>query len=192
MKTLLRPAVTLFLLFSGLTGIVYPLLVTGIGKLIFPQQVAGSLLKEGDKWVGSSIIGQPFTDPKYFWGRPSATSPYPYNASASSGSNLGPLNPTLREVITARIKSLREADPDNSRPIPIDLVTASASGLDPHLSPAAAEYQVSRIARLRKLSLATVQNLVQQFTETPQWGVLGESRVNVLRLNLALDKMRGN
>jgi K+-transporting ATPase ATPase C chain len=192
MKTLLRPAVTLFLLFSGLTGIVYPLLVTGIGKLMFPQQVAGSLLKEGDKWVGSSLIGQPFTEPKYFWGRLSATAPYPYNASASSGSNLGPLNPTLREVITARIKALREADPGNSRPIPIDLVTASASGLDPHISPAAAEYQVSRIARLRKLAPATVQNLVQQFIETPQWGVFGESRVNVLRLNLALDKMRGN
>lgn len=192
MKTLLRPAVTLFLLFSGLTGLVYPLLVTGLGKLLFPQQIAGSLLKAGDQWVGSSLIGQPFTDPKYFWGRPSATTPYPYNALASGGSNLGPLNPTLREVITARTKALREADPDNSRPIPIDLVTASASGLDPHISPAAAEYQVSRIARLRKLAPATVQNLVQQLVESPQWGVFGESRVNVLHLNLALDKMRGN
>ncbi len=189
MKTLLRPAVTLFLLFSGLTGIIYPLLVTGIGNLMFPQQVAGSLLKVGDKWVGSSLIGQPFTDPKYFWGRPSATAPYPYNALASGGSNLGPLNPMLQEVITARIKVLREVDPDNSRPIPIDLVTASASGLDPHISPAAAEYQVSRIARWRKLAPATVQNLVQQFIEPPQWRVFGESRVNVLRLNLALDQM---
>lgn len=189
MKTLIRPAVTLFILLSVITGLIYPLLVTGIGQALFPQQAAGSLIERDGKLVGSRLIGQPFTDPKYFWGRPSATGPYPYNAAASGGSNLGPLNPALKEAVESRVKALRIADPGNAAPVPVDLVTASASGLDPHISPAAAEYQVTRVARARGLAPETVRNLVAQQTENRQWGIFGEPRVNVLELNLALDPL---
>jgi K+-transporting ATPase ATPase C chain len=187
MKTLIRPAVMLFILLSIITGLIYPLLVTGIGQALFPKQAAGSLIERDGKPVGSRLIGQNFTDPKYFWGRPSATGPYPNNAAASSGSNLGPLNPALKEAVEGRVKTLREADPGNSQPVPVDLVTASASGLDPHISPAAAEYQVARVARTRGLAPEAVRTLVAQQTEDRQWGVFGEPRINVLELNLALD-----
>jgi len=189
MKTLIRPAVTLFILLSVITGLIYPLLVTGISQALFPEQAAGSLIERDGKRVGSRLIGQPFTDPKYFWGRPSATGPYPYNAAASGGSNLGPLNPALKEAVESRVKALRIADPGNAAPVPVDLVTASASGLDPHISPAAAEYQVMRVARARGLAPETVRNLVTQQTENRQWGIFGEPRVNVLELNLALDPL---
>ena len=192
MKTLIRPALTLFILLSLITGLIYPLLVTGIGQALFPKQAAGSLIERDGKRVGSRLIGQNFTDPKYFWGRPSATGPYPNNAAASSGSNLGPLNPALKEAVESRVKALRAADPGNAQPVPVDLVTASASGLDPHISPAAAEYQVARVARARGLAPETVRNLVVQQTEDRQWGIFGEPRVNVLELNLALDGLRPN
>jgi K+-transporting ATPase ATPase C chain len=192
MKTLIRPALTLFILLSLITGLIYPLLVTGIGQALFPKQAAGSLIERDGKRVGSRLIGQNFTDPKYFWGRPSATGPYPNNAAASSGSNLGPLNPALKEAVEGRVKALRDADPGNAAPVPVDLVTASASGLDPHISPAAAEYQVARVARARGLAPETVRNLVVQQTEDRQWGIFGEPRVNVLELNLALDGLRPN
>jgi K+-transporting ATPase ATPase C chain len=187
MKTLLRPAITLFVLLSAITGLVYPLVVTGIGKTVFPQAAAGSLILKDGKPVGSELIGQNFTDPKYFWGRPSATGPQPYNASASSGSNQGPLNPALTDAVKSRIDALKAADPDNKLPIPADLVSASASGLDPHISPAAANYQIERVARARKLEAAAVRELVNRNTEGRQWGVFGEPRVNVLKLNLAMD-----
>ena len=190
MKTLIRPAVTLFVLLSIITGVIYPLLVTGIGQALFPKQAAGSPIKRDGKTVGSRLIGQHFTDPKYFWGRLSATGPYPYNAAASSGSNLGPLNPALKETVEFRIAALRAADPGNTAPVPVDLVTASASGLDPHISPTAADYQVARVARARGLAPETVRNLVVQQTEDRQWGIFGERRVNVLELNLALDVLR--
>ncbi len=189
MKTLIRPALTLFVLLSAITGLIYPLLVTGIGQALFPAQAAGSLIERDGKWVGSRLIGQNFTDPKYFWGRPSATGPYPNNAAASSGSNLGPLNPALKGAVESRVQALREADPGNTAPVPVDLVTASASGLDPHISPAAAEYQLNRVARTRGLAPETVRNLVAQQTADRQWGVFGEPRVNVLELNLALDQL---
>ncbi|MDG4555085.1 MAG: potassium-transporting ATPase subunit KdpC [Candidatus Competibacter sp.] len=189
MKTLIRPAITLFVLLSAITGLIYPLLVTGIGQALFPEQAAGSLIERDGKRVGSRLIGQNFTDPTYFWGRPSATGPYPNNAAASGGSNLGPLNPALKEAVESRVKALREADPGNTQPAPVDLVTASASGLDPHISPAAAEYQVARVARLRGLTSEAVQNLMDRHTEDRQWGIFGEPRVNVLELNLALDRL---
>jgi K+-transporting ATPase ATPase C chain len=189
MKTLIRPAVMLFILLSVITGLIYPLVVTGISQAVFPAQVAGSLIERDGKPVGSRLIGQNFTDPKYFWGRPSATGPYPYNAAASSGSNLGPLNPALKEAVESRVQALRAADPGNTQPVPVDLVTTSASGLDPHISPAAAEYQVARVARVRGLAPEIVRNLVTQQTEDRQWGVFGEPRVNVLELNLALDQL---
>jgi K+-transporting ATPase ATPase C chain len=189
MKTLIRPALTLFVLLSIITGLIYPLLVTGIGQALFPAQAAGSLIERDGKWVGSRLIGQNFTDPKYFWGRPSATGPYPNNAAASSGSNLGPLNPALKGAVESRVQALREADPGNTAPVPVDLVTASASGLDPHISPAAAEYQLNRVARTRGLAPETVRNLVAQQTADRQWGVFGEPRVNVLELNLTLDQL---
>ena len=189
MKTLIRPAVTLFILLSAITGLIYPLLVTGIGQAVFPAQAAGSLIERDGKPVGSRLIGQNFTHPKYFWGRPSATGPYPYNAAASSGSNLGPLNPALKQAVEDRVKALREADPGNTTPVPVDLVTTSASGLDPHISPAAADYQVTRVARTRGLAPETVRTLVAQQTENRQWGIFGEPRVNVLELNLALDQL---
>ena len=183
----LRPAFIAFLMLTILTGIFYPMVVTGIAKVIFPWQAEGSVIRQGDKLIGAENIGQSFSDPKYFWGRPSATSPQPYNAAASSGSNQGPTNPALVEAIKSRIDSLHLADPYNRSPIPVDLVTASGSGLDPHISPAAAGYQLKRVAGLRGLSEDKIRDLVKQYTETPQLGILGEPRVNVLKLNLALD-----
>jgi K+-transporting ATPase ATPase C chain len=189
MKALLRPALTLFLLLNLLTGVLYPLLVTGIATL-FPQQRLGSLLERDGKIVGSDLIGQSFSSPGYFWGRPSATGPYPYNAAASAGSNWGPLNPALISAVADRRAALQAADPGQTAPPPIDLVTASASGLDPHLSPAAAFYQINRVARARGLDPAQVRALVEQQIESRQFGLFGEPRVNVLRLNLALGRLR--
>jgi K+-transporting ATPase ATPase C chain len=186
----LRPALTMIVIMTALTGAVYPLLVTGVAQTVMPQQANGSLIVRDGKPIASELIGQPFSDPKHFWGRPSATSPYPYNASASSGSNQGPLNPALTEAVEGRIKALREADPGNKAEVPVDLVTASASGLDPHISPAAAEYQVARVARVRGLDPAKVRALVAEATEGRQLGFLGEPRVHVLKLNLALDAAR--
>ena len=190
MKTLLRPALSLFVLLSTVTGLAYPLAVTGVASAAFPEQAAGSLILKDGKPVGSSLIGQNFSDPKHFWGRPSATAPQPYNASASSGSNQGPLNPALVDAVKGRIEALRAADPANGTPIPADLVTASASGLDPHISPAAALWQVGRIAKARHLPEAQLSALVAAHTEGRQWGLLGEPRVNVLKLNLALDALQ--
>jgi len=186
-KTLIRPAVSLFVLLSVVTGLLYPGVVTGIAQLAFPGAAKGSLIVKEGKPVGSELIGQNFTEPKYFWGRPSATSPQPYNAGSSSGSNLGPLNPALVDAVKGRVEALRAADPGNTRPVPIDLVTASASGLDPHISPAAAAYQVERVARIRQIKVDKVAALVVQNTEGRQLGLFGEPRVNVLKLNLALD-----
>jgi potassium-transporting ATPase KdpC subunit len=190
MKTLLRPAITLFVLLSLVTGIVYPLAITGIAKTLFPSAASGSLMEQDGKPVGSLLIGQNFTSPQYFWGRPSVTGPYPNNAAASSGSNLGPLNPALAEAVKGRIAALKQADPSNTKPVPVDLVTASASGLDPHISPAAAEYQVERIAKTRNLSPEQIRRLIAQHTEGRQLRLFGEPRVNVLALNLALDAAR--
>jgi len=187
MKTLLRPAISLFVLLSVITGIVYPFAVTGISKGIFPEAAGGSLIVKDGKPVGSELIGQNFADPKYFWGRPSATSPQPNNGTASGGSNLGPLNPALVDAVKGRVDALKAVDPDNKLSIPTDLVTASASGLDPEISPAAAAYQVERIARVRKLKAETVAALVAKNTVGRQLGLFGEPRVNVLKLNLALD-----
>lgn len=189
-RTQLRISVISLALFTLLTGLAYPLAVTGMAQLIFPYQANGSLIQGDGEVIGSELIGQSFTDAKYFWGRPSATVPFPYNAAASSGSNLGPTNPALEQAIRARIEALRSADPGNETPIPVDLVTASASGLDPHISVAAALYQAPRVARERSLSEAQVRLLVAQYTEGPQFGFLGEPRVNVLRLNLALDGLQ--
>jgi K+-transporting ATPase ATPase C chain len=189
MKTLIRPAVTLFALMTLVTGVVYPLAVTGIARLVFPQQAAGSLLFKDGKPIGSTLIGQNFSEPKYFWGRPSATGPMPYNAANSSGSNLGPLNPALVDAVKSRVAALRAADPGNSAPVPVDLVTTSASGLDPHISVAGASYQVARVARARGLAPDTVQGLVERRSEGRVLGVFGEARVNVLALNLALDQL---
>jgi K+-transporting ATPase ATPase C chain len=173
----LKPAILLFMVLSVLTGMAYPLVVTGIAQAAFPRQAGGN----------TDLIGQPFASPKYFWSRPSATSPYPYNAASSSGSNQGPTNPALTDAVAVRVKALRDADPGNTAPVPADLVTASGSGLDPHISPAAAEYQVARVARARKLDPQKLRALVASATEGRQFGFLGEPRVNVLRLNLALD-----
>jgi len=187
MKSIVRPAVVLLALLTVLTGLLYPLTVTGLAQVFFPAQANGSLIRSNGQVVGSALIGQPFDDPRYFWGRPSATSPFPYNAAASSGSNLGPSNPALADAVKARIAALRAADPGNTQPIPVDLVTASASGLDPDISVAAALYQVPRVARARGMSVAAVSQLVTRYTEGRQLGFLGEPRVNVLKLNLALD-----
>jgi len=189
MTNVIRPAVSVFILLTGLTGIAYPLLTTGLGQTLFPEQASGSLIEIDGKTLGSSLIGQEFTDPKYVWGRLSATGPTPYNAAASSGSNLGPLNPALKAAVEGRIAALREADPENTAPVPVDLVTASGSGLDPHISPAAAHHQAARIARLRQLPQAQVEALIVEHTEGRQWGLFGEPRVNVLQLNLALDQL---
>ena len=190
MKNTLRPALVLFLVLTLLTGVAYPLVVTGAARLLFPEQAAGSLILRDGKPVGSRLIGQNFAEPGHFWGRPSATGPMPYNASASGGSNQGPLNPALVDAVKSRIDALRAADPGNAAPVPVDLVTASASGLDPHISPAAAAYQAARVARVRGLALDRVRQLVAQETETPLFGLLGEARVHVLRLNLALDALK--
>lgn len=190
MTAIFRPALVLFAVLTALTGVAYPLVVTGIAQAAFPDQATGSLILRDGKPVGSALIGQSFTDPKYVWGRPSATGPTAYNASASSGSNQGPLNPALLDAVKARIEALRAADAGNTAPVPIDLVTASASGLDPHLSVAAAQYQAQRVATLRSLPLPQVQALIDEHTEGRLFGLLGEPRVNVLRLNLALDAAR--
>jgi len=187
MKNILRPALVLLLVLTFLTGIVYPLLVTGLAQTLFPFQSHGSLIVRDGKAIGSNLIGQSFTDPAHFWGRPSATGPMAYNASASSGSNLGPMNPALTEAVKTRVAALRAADPSNLAAVPVDLVTASASGLDPHISLAAAQYQLSRVANHRKLSTQAVQVLIDQATQRPLFGLLGEPVVNVLQLNLALD-----
>jgi potassium-transporting ATPase KdpC subunit len=188
MFTHIRSAILMFLALTVITGIIYPLLVTGAAHVLFPWQAEGSLLVRDGQTVGAALVGQSFTDPKYFWGRPSATSPAPYDASSSQGSNLGPTNPDLVQAVRQRVLALREADPGNQTPIPVDLVTASASGLDPHISPAAAAFQVARVARARKLDEQAIRDVVARHTERRTAGLLGEPRVNVLQLNLALDE----
>lgn len=190
MNTLIRPAVVLFLVMTVLTGIAYPLAVTGLAQLLFHDQAEGSLIVANGQAVGSRIIGQSFSNPKYFWSRPSATAPQPYNGVASGGSNLGPLNPALTDAIKSRIDALKAADP-TALPIPIDLVTASASGLDPDISIAAARYQAARVAQMRGLEPAAVQSLIDAHAHTRLLGLIGEPRVNVLELNLALDALHG-
>jgi potassium-transporting ATPase KdpC subunit len=184
---LVRPAVSLLVVMTVLLGIIYPLVVTGIAKVAFPRQAAGSLISKDGKLIGSMLIGQSFSDPKYFWGRPSATAPMPYNAAASSGSNLGPLNPALIDAVKANAKALHDADTDNTQPIPVELVTASASGLDPEISPAAARYQLGRVARARGVSPAQIETLIAAHEQGRLLGFIGEPRINVLELNIALD-----
>jgi K+-transporting ATPase ATPase C chain len=187
MNTLIRPALVLLLVLTLITGVIYPLVVTGLADILFPRQAAGSLVMKAGKAIGSSLIGQSFSDPKYFWSRPSATTPQPYNGLASGGSNLGPLNPALTDGVKARVDALRAADPGTGAPIPVDLVTASGSGLDPDISVAAANYQAARVARVRGLRLTQVQALIADHAKGRFLGWLGEPRVNVLELNLALD-----
>ena len=187
--SLVRPALTLLGAFSVLVGLVYPVFITVVAELAFSSEAHGSLLKNGESIRGSVLIGQSFDSPRYFWGRPSATTPFPYNGGSSSGSNLGPTNPALRDAIAARVARLRAIDPDNPEPVPIDLVTASASGLDPHITPAAAYYQMNRVARERELDSARVRALAEASIEPRTFGILGEPRVNVLKLNLALDRL---
>ena len=189
MKTLLRPLFVTFVALTVLTGVAYPVLVTALAQTLFPHQANGSLIEQGGKAVGSSLIGQNFADPGHFWGRLSATTPQPYNASNSGGSNLGPTNPALLDAVKGRVDALRAADPGNAAPIPVDLVTASASGLDPHISTAAARYQIARVAKARKLAPEALGQLVAHHTQTPLWGFLGEAQVNVLELNLALEQL---
>nr|MBF0176285.1 potassium-transporting ATPase subunit KdpC [Magnetococcales bacterium] len=184
-----RPALFMLLVMTLLTGLFYPALVTTLAQLAFPAAARGSLLHAQGQVVGSALIGQPFSDPRYFWGRPSATTPMPYNAAASGGSNLGPTNPALKDAVTGRMATLRRSDPRQTQPIPVELVTASGSGLDPHISPAAAFWQAPRVARVRSLSEQTVRQLVERHTQGRTLGVLGEARVNVLALNLALDQL---
>jgi len=186
----LGPAVILFALLAILTGLVYPFVITGVAQAVFPRQANGSLIYRNGQPVGSALIGQPFDAPKFFWGRLSATLPFPYNAAASSGSNYGPLSSALTDAVKSRIDALKAADPGNTAPVPVDLVTSSASGLDPHISVAAALYQVPRVARARGLSQDQVRGLVAQFTEGRQFGILGEPRINVLKLNLALEEFK--
>jgi K+-transporting ATPase ATPase C chain len=185
-SAIIRPAIVLFALLTVLTGVIYPLVVTVIASVAFPDQARGSLIVRNGKPIGSQLIGQNFSDPKYFWSRPSATSPQPYNGASSGGSNLGPLNPALTDAVKMRIQALQAADPGNKAPVPVDLVTASGSGLDPHISVAAAQYQV---ARARGLNRSAIQALVAAHMRGRLWGVLGEARVNVLELNLALDDL---
>ena len=187
MSKLLRQLLSLLLLMTVITGVLYPLAATSLAQLIFPHQANGSLIVKDGKPIGSALIGQSFTDPKYFWGRPSATTPNAYNGASSSGSNLGPTNPVLTDVVRQRIAVLRAADPGNTAPVPVDLVTASGSGLDPQISPAAAQYQLARVAKTRGMPDSQVQALVTKYTAGRQFGLLGEPRVNVLQLNLALD-----
>jgi K+-transporting ATPase ATPase C chain len=189
MRSLVWPSVAAVLVFTLLTGAVYPAAITVVARLAFPRQASGSLIVRDGQEIGSSLLGQYTEDPKYFWGRLSATSPFPDNAAASSGSNLGPSNPALRDAVKARVAALRALDPTNTAAVPIDLATASGSGLDPHISPAAAEYQLARVARVRAIDTTTVRALVSAHTEGRQLGVLGEPRVNVLELNLALDRL---
>ena len=191
MKAQIRPAVTLFVLLTAITGIVYPLAVTGVSRLAFADQAAGSLLLKDGKPVGSSLIGQSFSDPKHFWSRPSATSPMAYNAGSSSGSNQGPLNPALVDAVKGRIEALKAADPGNDAAVPVDLVTASGSGLDPHISAAAADYQAARVARARGVAPEVVRAAIARHTERRLLGLLGEARVNVLALNVDLDSTAG-
>jgi len=186
----LSPALRLFLVLSLITGLAYPLFITGVAQTLFPHQANGSLILRDGKPVGSALIGQPFSDAKYLWGRPSATGPQPYNALASSGSNLGPLNPALVDTVKTRIADLRAANPAQTGPVPQDLVTASASGLDPQISPEAARWQVARLASARNLPSARVQAIIEAYTEQPTFGLLGEARVNVLQVNLALDALK--
>ena len=185
----LRPALVIFTALTLVTGVAYPLAVTGLAKVFFPHQAAGSLIEQNGKVVGSSLIGQSFTDTKYFWSRPSATSPMAYNGAGSSGSNLGPTNPAFLKTVSERVAAMKAAHPAQSNPVPLDLVTASASGLDPHISPAAAAYQLERVASARHLSASQVAQLVSAHTAGAQWGILGEPVVNVLELNLALDRL---
>ncbi|MEY8170792.1 potassium-transporting ATPase subunit KdpC [Burkholderia multivorans] len=187
MKSLIRPLVVIFVVLTAVTGLAYPAVLTAFGQTVFPWQANGGLIERNGQVVGSALIGQSFDASKYFWGRLSATSPMPYNAAGSGGSNLGPLNPSLAEQVKARIAALRDAGTDLSKPVPVDLVTASASGLDPEITPAAAAYQIERVANARRLSRETVAQLVAANTTGRQFGVLGEPRVNVLKLNLALD-----
>jgi potassium-transporting ATPase KdpC subunit len=189
-SSLIRPALVLLLILTGITGIAYPFVLTAVAQVIFPQQAAGSLILENGKPIGSRLIGQAFSDPKYFWGRPSATTPQPYNGVGSTGSNLGPLNPALTDGIKQRIDALHAADPSNQAPVPVDLVTASGSGLDPEISLAAAYYQAERVARARGRDAATVRALIAHHAERRRLGFLGEPRINVLELNLALDRLR--
>lgn len=190
MVSQLKPAILVLFFLTIITGLIYPLTITTVAQIVFPNQANGSLMVTDGKVVGSTLIGQPFDNPKYFWGRPSATAPFAYNAAASSGSNLGPTNPALIDAVQARVDALRAADPDNAQSIPVDLVTASASGLDPHISVAAALYQTPRVARARGVPEARVRELAAQFTENLQFGIFGEARVNVLLLNLALDVVK--
>ncbi len=187
MFKLLRPSLLMLLVMTVITGVLYPLAVTGLAQAMFPRQADGSLIVRDGHVVGSRLIGQPFDDPRYFWSRPSATSPQPYNGAASGGSNLGPTNPALADAVRQRIAALHAADPGNTQPVPVDLVTASASGLDPEISPAAAQYQLARVARARHLDVARVRQLVAAHTQGRWLGLFGEPRVNVLALNLALD-----
>jgi potassium-transporting ATPase KdpC subunit len=188
--TLIRPAVSLLALMTLLLGVVYPLVITGAAKVAFPRQAEGGLIYEDGKLVGSKLIGQSFSDPKYFWGRPSATTPQPYNGLASGGSNLGPLNPALLDAVKANAKALHDADPENRQPVPVDLVTASASGLDPEVSLAAAEYQAARVAHARSLDFARVETLIKAHAQDRLFGIIGERRINVLELNLSLDRLK--
>lgn len=190
MDRILRPCLRVFVLLTIVTGVAYPLLITGIGRVAFPSQATGSVIERDGRAVGSALFGQAFSSPGYFWGRPSATGPQPYNGAASTGTNQATTNPALAEAVAARVAALREADPGNTAPVPVDLVTASGSGLDPHISVAAAEYQVARVARARGLSPERVREIVADHSEGRSFGVLGEPRVNVLELNLALDAAR--
>jgi K+-transporting ATPase ATPase C chain len=188
----LRPALVFLGLFTLLTGVVYPLAVTAVSQTLFSYQANGSLMEQDGIIVGSALIGQPFDDPAYFWGRPSLTSPHPYNGAASAGSTIAPSNPALTDRVAARIATLETADPANTQPIPVDLVTASGSGLDPHISLAAAEYQVARVAQVRGVETAVVHQLITEYTEGRTFGLLGEPRLNVLKLNLALDALQSD
>lgn len=187
MGKLIRQAIVMLVALTVVTGVIYPLVVTGLAQLLFPRAANGSVIERDGKSLGSEVIGQAFSDPKYFWSRPSATAPFADNAASSSGSNLGPTNPALADAVKQRVDALRAADPGNTSAVPVDLVTASASGLDPHITPAAAAYQVARVARVRGLAKAQVEGLLVQATEGRQFGLLGEPRVNVLKLNLLLD-----